>query len=46
MVTIIGFNEQNHALYVADPNSRGCYWVSWSSFTRAYDGMRFAVAIG
>lgn len=46
VVTVIGFNEQNHALYVADPNSRGCYWVSWSSFTRAYDGMRFAVAIG
>lgn len=46
VMTLIGFNAENRALYVADPNSRGCYWVSWGTFVRAYDGMRFAVAIG
>ena len=45
VMTLVGYDPAKRELLVADPNSRGRYWVGWDAFAAAYDAQRFAVAV-
>lgn len=45
VMTLVGYDPATDRLLVADPNSRGRYWVDWFTFYAAYGAQHFAAVV-
>lgn len=45
VMILIGYNENNGQYKVMDPAGSGTYWVSASSFEKAYSALRYAITV-